>query len=119
MKRVHKKFGVSDVEWFNRSVEEAHRDPVGMWQMIKAGRDGFGLSGVLLEEFVKDFIVEMIKGGAVPVIGDKTSRFGWSPILKYGDDPEAIADALIKDWNSLKVDPDVDGVWFAAQSVWK
>ncbi|NMG35569.1 hypothetical protein GRF61_14060 [Azoarcus sp. TTM-91] len=119
MKRNHKTFGISDIEWFRRSIEEAHRDPVGMWQMIKAGRDGFGLDGLFLEEFVRDFIVEMIKGGAFPVIGNKASPFGWSPVPKYGGDPEEIADALIKDWKSSKTDPDVDGVWFAAQSVWK
>jgi len=77
------------------------------------------LSGILLDEFVKDFIIAMLKGGAFPVIGDRASPFGWSPILECDGDPEDIADALIKDWKNSKVDPDVDGVWFAAPSVWK
>lgn len=119
MKRNHEKSGLSDLEWFHRSVEEAHRDPVGMWQMVKAGRDGFGLRDAALDEFIKDFIIAMLKGGAVPVIGDKTAPFGWSPILQYDNDPESIADALIKDWKSSNNDPDVDGVWFAAPSVWE
>lgn len=119
MNRNHRGSGLSDVEWFRRSIDEAHRDPVGMWQMIKAGRDGFGLSGVLLDEFVKDFIVAMLKGGAVPVIGDKAAPFGWRPALHDGSSPEDIAGALVRDWKSSRVDPDVDGVWFAAQSVWK
>jgi hypothetical protein len=72
-----------------------------------------------LEDFVHRFIAEMIKAGAAPVIGDITAPFGWSPVLKYGEDPTKVADALVSEWLASKSDPDVDGIWFAFQAVWK
>ena len=87
--------------------------------MVRAGRDGFGLTGTALDDFVRDFIIELVKGGAVPVVGDKAAKFGWSPFLQLGTDPAHVADALVSDWHSSQVDPDVGGVWFAFPAVWK
>lgn len=90
-----------------------------MWRIVRAGREGFALVGGDLEDFVHRFIAEMIKAGAAPVIGDITAPAGWSPVLKYGEDPTKVADALVSEWLASKSDPDVDGIWFAFQAVWK
>lgn len=115
--RAHIKTGISDLEWFRLSVDEAKSDPVGLWEMIKVGRQGFGLSGDELEGFVRDFILEMLVSGAQAVVGDKGARFGWSPINRYPIEPHALAESLIVDWRASKVDPNADGIWFAFPSV--
>ena len=87
--------------------------------MVRAGREQFELTGVDLEDFVRRFVTTMIGAGANPVVGDRAAAFGWSPVLKYGDDPAKAADALVREWMDSKTDPDVDGVWFAFPTVWK
>jgi hypothetical protein len=115
--RIHLKTGISDVEWFRLSVDEAKSDPVGLWEMVKVGRQGFDLVGDELEMFVKDFILEMLRSGAQVVVGDKGARFGWSPIRQHPENLPAFAESLMADWRASKVDPDVDSVWFAFPSV--
>lgn len=90
---------------------------IPLWEMTKVGRHGFGLTGDELEMFVRDFILEMLSSGAQAVVGDKCARFGWSPINRFPEEPHALADSLIVDWRTSKVDPDADGVWFAFPSV--
>ena len=119
MTTLRTKSGITDAEWTRTTVDEARSDPVGMWRIVRAGREGFALVGGDLEDFVHRFIAEMIKAGAAPVIGDITAPFGWSPVLKYGEDPTKVADALVREWLASKSDPDVDGIWFAFQAVWK
>ncbi len=115
--RTHIKTGITDLEWFRLSVDEAKSDPVGFWEMVKVGRQGFGLSGDELEVFVKDFILEMLRSGAQGVVGDKGARFGWSPVSPCSEDPHAFAESLIADWRASKTDPDAESVWFAFPSV--
>lgn len=115
--RIHIKTGISDLEWFRLSVDEAKSDPVGLWEMIKVGRQGFGLSGDELEMFIRGFILEMLRSGAQCVVGDKGARFGWSPVSQYPEEPHAFAESLIADWRTSTIDPNADGVWFAFPSV--
>jgi hypothetical protein len=115
---THLRIGISDGEWIQRSLDEARSDPVGMWQMVRAGRDGFGLTGVDLHDFVRNFIVEMVAGGAVPIIGDKSAPFGWSRVSSHGVKPVDVASSLVNEWTQSGGEPDVDGVWFAFPSVW-
>jgi hypothetical protein len=68
---------------------------------------------------LRRFVSEMIEAGATPAVGDKVAAFGWSPALKYGNDPAGAADALVREWLDSGVDPNVDGVWFAFPAVWK
>ncbi len=119
MTHLHLRVDVSDTEWIQRSLQGAQSDPVGLWQMVKAGRYGFGLTGSTLEAFVRQFIEKIVAAGADPVIGGKMYRSGWSRTNRYGTEPVAIASALISEWNASGVDPDVAGVWFAFPSVWK
>ncbi|NDZ15672.1 hypothetical protein [Variovorax sp. WS11] len=116
MTHMHLRAGISDTEWFRRSLFEARTDQVGMWQMVKAGREGFGLSGTVLAAFVRRFIEEMVAGGAEPIVGDMSAPFGWSRTTKYGIRPLDIAISLVDEWTRSGVDPDVDGVWFAFPS---
>ena len=118
MIKHHLKSGHSDLEWFAMAIEEAKNDPVGLWAIVKEGRQGFGLDDRGLESFVKDYIVALIQSGAVPVVGDKTASFGWRPQYQYGNDPKNVAEFLVSEWRKSQVDPDVNGVWFACPSVW-
>lgn len=115
--RYHLKSAISDLEWFRLSVDEAKRDPVGLWEMVKVGRQGFGLSGDDLEIFVSDFILQMLRSGARGIVGDKGARFGWSPVSQNHMEPQAFAESLIANWRTSKIDPDIDGIWFAFPSV--
>jgi hypothetical protein len=114
--RTHIKTGISDLEWFRLSADEAKSDPVGFWEIVKVGRQGFGLCGYELEMFVTDFILEMLKSGAQCVVGDKGARFGWIPISPCPENSHTFAESLIADWRASKTDPDIDGVWFAFPS---
>ena len=118
MTYTHLSAGISDAEWFRRALNEASLDPVGMWQMVKAGREGFGLSGADLEKFVARFMQTLIEGGANPIIGDRSAPFGWAAIDKYGNNAGEIVKSLVAEWRKNGIDPDVDGVWFALPSVW-
>jgi hypothetical protein len=118
MTLTHLRTGISDAEWIRRSLDEARSDPVGMWQVVRAGRDGFGLTGAALEDFVRRFIAEMVAGGAGPIVGDKRAPSGWSPTTQFGLKAEDVAQSLVDEWKRSGVDPDVDGVWFAFPSVW-
>ena len=66
--------------------------------MVKARRHGFGLTGPALEDFVRQFIVEMVAGGADPVVGNRACSSGWSPTIKHGANPANIANSLIGEW---------------------
>jgi hypothetical protein len=113
------KVGAADSDWIRGLINEAQRDPVGFWHIVRIGRENFGLTGTVLEDFVRNFIIELVKSGAEPIMGDKQAAYGWGPFLQYGSDPENIADGLISDWKNAGVDPDVGGVWFAFPDVWK
>ncbi len=96
------KTGIGDVEWIRSTVDEARFDPVGMWRMVRAGREQFALGGVDLEDFVRRFLTKMIEAGVNPVVGDSAAR-----------------DRTSQQLARAQVDPDVGGVWFPFQSVWE
>lgn len=116
---IHLKTGLTSADWISRSLESAKSDPVGLWQIVKAGRQGFGLDGPDLEDFVRGFIQELIRGGASPIVGDRSTSSGWSKTIKYGTKSEEVVDAIINEWKNDNTDPDVGGVWFALPSVWQ
>jgi hypothetical protein len=64
----HNIFGVSLSEWIERVPNELPADAVGLWQIIPAGIDSFGLAGAELESFAKRCIFALIKSGAKPVV---------------------------------------------------
>ena len=109
---------MSSAEWFRLSVNEAKSDPVGLWEMVKVGRHGFGLESKELDGFVKDFIAEMLKSGALVVVGNKSAKFGWSQTDQYKGDADAIAESIVSEWRAALVDPDINGIWFACPSAY-
>jgi hypothetical protein len=115
----HLKYGTTERDWFQRSLDEARSDPIGLWAMVRAGRAGFGLSDELLERFVLDFVLTLLQGGAIPVVGDRTQAFGWRPVYDYGPVPELAARAIVLEWKSSPGDPDEDGLWFAFPAVYE
>lgn len=117
--RRHIKSGILDTEWFHLSLEEAKSDPVGLWEIVKTGRQGFGLEGEPLERFVHDYVLAMLKGGSSPIVGDRTRSSGWQPVFHYGDNAETAAVAIIAEWKTRLKDPDESDVWFAFPYVWE
>lgn len=114
----HLKFGNSKSEWIEKSIEESRTDPVGLWQIVKNGRYGFGLTGSELESFVTDHIVGLMRSGAQPIMGDDDSTSGWQLMADAGGDPQEFAKSVIAEWGDAQVDPNVEGVWFAFPTAW-
>ena len=117
--RRHIKFGTLDSEWFQLSIDEARSDPIGFWDIVKTGRQGFGLDGVELEAFVFNYVLAMLKGGSNPVVGDRSRSSGWKPVSYHdGASAEAAAGAIVAEWKAALKDPDESSIWFAFPYVW-
>ena len=114
----HLKFGNSTSDWMAKFIEKARTDPVGLWQIVKNGRYGFGLTGSELESFVTDHIVGLMRSGAQPITGYDDSASGWRLTADAGNDPEEFAKSVIAEWRHAQVDPNVEDVWFAFPTVW-
>lgn len=117
--RRHVKFGTLDSEWFQLSIDEARSDPIGFWEIVKTGRQGFGLEGEDLEAFVFDYVLAMLKGGSNPIVGDRSRSSGWQPVSHYGASAEAAAGAIVAEWKAALKDPDESSIWFAFPYVWE
>lgn len=116
----HHKNGTTDVDWFQLAIDEAKSDPIALWAVVKEGRDGFGLEGQALESFVYDYVFAMLKGGANPVLGDRSRSSGWQPLFHYGADAESATVAIFTEWMSTEhKNPDQSIIWFAFPNVWK
>jgi hypothetical protein len=102
-----------EAEWLDRKIIEAQNDPVGLWQLVKAGRERFGFDGIDLEQFIHRCIISLMETGAFPVSGDVSVPSGWHRQHRYGADPPAIAAAIIREWKRAGRDPDFGDVWFA------
>jgi hypothetical protein len=102
--------------WLEAKVNEARRDPVGLWQIVKGGRERFRVSGAALEDFVFRTIVHLVQAGAKPIAGDKREISGWQWTQEFGTDPEGIGNAVIAKWKVSGGDPDFGDVWFAFKS---
>jgi len=88
-------------------------DAVGLWQIIPAGREDFGLDGAELVDFVRRHIHALLKKGALPVKGIKEGDKYWTVQYQYGANSEEIVSNIIAEWLASGQDPDVDGIWFA------
>ena len=112
----HKLYGTPLSEWIALIPGELPRDAVGLFQIVPAGRDGFGLKGAALTDFVRRGIHALLDAGAVPVRGGKGTGYEWLAQKQYGTAKEEITEAIIREWLALPDDPLVlcgDGVWFA------
>jgi hypothetical protein len=111
--------GLTIDEWIDAGLEELARDAIGLWHIVLDGREGFGLSGPELIDFVRRNLLALFAHGAKPVIGDVDHIYIWRPLTKYGDEPHQMADAIIDEWLKSGRDPDYGGIWFATPNVYE
>lgn len=110
-------FGQTVMEYIQTVPGELPIDAVGLWQIVPAGRQRFGLSGEELTEFVRRCVVALLVRGARPVIGGGGTRYDWILQPQYGDTDDQIVDAVVKEWlASGGTDGDPGGLWFALPS---
>lgn len=109
----HLKYGLTVSEWIAKTPAELDDDAVGLWQIIKNGRLGFGLEGEALGDFVVRSVVEFVKAGAQPSVHSLEGERFWRAKPGYGEQPEEIASNVVAEWQKTGEDPDVSGLWFA------
>lgn len=117
--RRHRLYGWTVDEWIAAVPAELARDAIGLWHIVSAGRDGFGLSGPELIDYVHRNLLALFANGAKPVTGDAKKAYHWVRLTNYGDDPGKMADAIIDEWQKSGRDPDYGGVWFATPNVYE
>lgn len=103
-------------EWISAFPKELPRDAIGVYEIVVAGRDDLKLGDASLSDFVLQGILALLDAGAVPVRFGGGSGFDWVRQKQYGIDPDQVAQAIIKEWLAMRVDPLVlygEGVWFA------
>jgi hypothetical protein len=100
-------------------VAELARDATSLWHIVTDGREGFGLSGPELIDFVRRSLLALFAAGAKPVTGDAQKVYIWVRLNKYGEKPEEMADAIIDEWQKSGRDPSPGGVWFATPNVYE
>lgn len=54
-------FGNTVEEWIDKVPGELSVDAVGLWQIVSVGCEGFGLSGSLLVDFVRQSILTLFE----------------------------------------------------------
>lgn len=110
-------FGQTVTEYIQTVPGELPIDAVGLWQIVPAGRQRFGLSGDDLTEFVSRCVFALMTHGAKPVVGGGGTKYDWIIQQQYGETNEEIVDAVVKEWlASGAVDSDPSGLWFALPS---
>lgn len=105
-------------EYLAGFTEELAIDAVGLWQIVPAGRDGFGLSGAELVDFVRRGVGALLAKGARPVVGSADEERNWT-LVNYGNTAEEICDAVISEWLKTGRDPNVGDVWFALPDIYE
>jgi hypothetical protein len=114
----HRRYGTTIDEWIAAVPEELPVDAVGLWQIVPAGRDGFGLSGTELVKFVRTCVLALLAKGAKPVVGASDNLHIWQ-IVHYGDTSEQIADAVIAEWQRSGHEPGFGDIWFALPHIYE
>jgi hypothetical protein len=115
-----KRSGETMSEIIEQYGNELESDAVGIWQLVPAGRQGFGLEGEALTAFMRRCIAELLSRGAVPVIGGGGSGFYWIQQHQYGARPEEILENVIAEWLAEGApDDDPGGLWFALPEMTK
>lgn len=109
----HRTYGTPMSEWISL-VGDLDRDATGVWQLVPDGRDGFGLQGDELIDFVRRSIHALLEAGAIPVRGGVDTEYVWIPLKQYGSTNEDICEAVIAEWLREAHDPSLlYKVWFA------
>jgi len=107
--------GITIDEYIASFVGELHRDAVGLWQIVPAGRNEYNLSGSSLVDFIRHSIHALLDAGAIPVRGGPGSGYDWIAQKQYGAEKNAMTEEIIAEWLTMPDDPfvQVGGVWFA------
>lgn len=93
---------------------ELESDAVWTWQLVSAGRQGFGLEGDALTEFVRRCVKEVLSRGAVPVFGGGETGHHWIVQRQYGTRSEEILNNVMDEWLAQGAPVDDPGeLWFA------
>lgn len=110
----HWHYGTPMSEWIQQIPNELPMDAVGMWNIVPAGRKGFKLEGAALTDFVRRSVAELLRRGAVPVVGGADKGFHWIRQPHYGSKPEEIVENVVREWLAHGAkDEDPGGLWFA------
>jgi hypothetical protein len=106
----------SIIQWMETLPGDLANDATGLWEIIPAGRDKFGLFGLDLEHFIRRAIIVLLAAGAIPVRHVSGSGYSWSIQPQYGTGAEVVAEAIINEWKQMSNDPltlCAEGIWFA------
>lgn len=116
--RRDKYYGTTIEERIAQVPEELDIDAVGLWQIVPFGREGFGLAGDELDDYVRRHILALLAKGAKPVVGATDDIHYWT-LVDYGRTPDEIADAIIAEWHAMGRDPNPGDVWFAIPDIYE
>lgn len=93
----HTAYGSPMSEWIALTPGSLNDLPVGMWDIVYNGRDGFGLEDEPLKDFIRRSIYALVDAGAKPVVQREGSS-KWYLQTQYGSTKLEIADAVIQEW---------------------
>jgi hypothetical protein len=91
-------FGQTLMEYIQTIPGELSIDAVGLWQIVPAGRQRFGLNGDDLTEFMYRCVFALLAHGAKPVVGGGGTKYDWILQSQYGETKEEIIEAVVKEW---------------------
>src|SRR5690242_16822576 len=94
----HKYYGDTLSDYIVQVANELPIDAVGMWQIVPGGRNGFGLEGEALTDYVRRCIAELLSRGAVPVMGGGDTGYYWIAQPQYGSKPDEIIENVVREW---------------------
>jgi hypothetical protein len=114
----HKFFGTTIEEDLAQRPVELAIDAVGLWQIVKFGREGFEFSGSDLVDYVRRHILNLLEKGAKPVRGAEDGVHYWR-VIDYGSSPDKITGAIIGEWLASGEDPNFGDVWFALPHIYE
>lgn len=100
-----KYYGRTMSEVISQISGELPFDAVGLWQIVPKGRDGFGLQGDGLADFVRRCIHALLSAGAVPVRAGAGTGYEWVMQKQYGSTKTEITENIIREWLEIPNDP--------------
>jgi hypothetical protein len=109
----HQQFGTPLGEWITLRANELDIDEVGFWQVVPEGREGFGLTGTDLDDFVRRRLLALFERGAIPVRHVQGSDRVWTWQRSYGTSAEEMVEAIVEEWiGEGRPDPGLGDLWF-------
>jgi hypothetical protein len=110
----HRYYRTPISEWMERAANEMATDAVGVWDIVPNGRQGFGLEGEPLVDYVRRQIAVLLARGGVPVLGGGLGgEHHWVVQRQYGTRPGEILDNIMREWLERgAADEDPEWLWF-------